>query len=138
MASYSLTALETWADCDAALVPLRLRRDEATAETTALAFELQIFADPAARRAEITRLNAKISTAQAELLTLVEGREKRKLENELGSYNRRRNLLLDQNETQGSDDKVLLEFRHELARQAAAEATSLVSAIEARKATLTA
>jgi hypothetical protein len=136
MATYSLPALETRADCDAALGPLRLRRDEAAADVSALAFDLQTFSDPAARRAEITRLNGKISAGQAELLTLTEGREKRKLEDEVGSYTRRRNLLLNQSETRGGDDKVLLEFRLETARLTSDEATTLVAGIETHKAAL--
>lgn len=133
MAIYSLAALETKADCDAALVPLRLRRDEAAADLSAFAFDLQTFGDPAARKAEVTRLNGKLSTAQADLLTLPEGREKRDLEDQLASYTRRRNQLVNQGDSRGGDDKVLLEFRLEMARQTNTEAIALVTAIEAHK-----
>ena len=135
--TYSLSSLETKADCAAAATPLRLRRDEATADASALAFDLQTFADPVARKAEIARLAAKVTAGQADLLTLPEGREKRDAENEVGSLIRRRNTLLNQSETRGADDKVLLEFRLEMARQTQAEATTLVAAIEAHSDTLT-
>lgn len=131
--TYSLTALETKADCAAVLVPMRLRRDEAAADVSALAFTLQTYGDPAARKAEITRLNTKVADAQADLLTLPEGKEKRDTEDDMGTYIRRRNQLVNQSETHGSDDKIVLEFRLEMARQTSAEATALVTAIETRQ-----
>ncbi|MBF9222003.1 hypothetical protein [Hymenobacter ruricola] len=134
--TYSLTALETKADCAAALTPLRLRRDEAAAETSALAFALQTYGDPAARKAEITRLNAKLTAVQADLGTLPEGKEKRDSENEMASYLRRRNQLVGQSETHGGDDKIVLEFKLEMARQTNTEATALVAAIETHADTL--
>ncbi|MDQ2773102.1 MAG: hypothetical protein M3Y54_21670 [Bacteroidota bacterium] len=134
--TYSIAALETKADCDAALVPLRLRRDEAAAETSALAFELQTYADPAARKAEITRLNTKLATVQTDLTTLPEGKEKRDAENEMASYLRRRNQLVSQSETHGGDDKIVLEFKLEMAKQTNTEAAALVTLIETHKDTL--
>ena len=136
--TYSLTALETRADCAAALTPLRLRRDEAAADVSALSFDLQVFGDSAARKAEITRLNTKLTNVQTDLLTLPEGKEKRDAENDMAGFLRRRNQLVGQSETHGGDDKVLLEFKLEMARQTAAEATALVAAIEARQPTLSA
>ncbi|WP_210517853.1 hypothetical protein [Hymenobacter terricola] len=135
--TYSLPDLLTKADCAAALLPMRLRRDEAGAEASTLAFTLQTFGDPAARKTEITRLNTKLTGVQADLLTLPEGKEKRDTENEMASYLRRRNTLVDQSETHGGDDKILLEFKLEMAHQTNTEATALVTAIEAREATLT-
>ena len=134
--TYSLAALETKADCAAALVPIRLRRDEAAADASALAFELQTYGDPAARKAETTRLNTKLATVQADLLTLPEGKEKRDAENEMASYLRRRNQLVNQSETHGGDDKIVLEFKLEMAKQTNTEATGLVTAIEAHQAGL--
>ena len=131
--TYSIPALETKADCAAVLVPMRLRRDEANADVSALAFTLQTYGDPVARKAEITRLNTKVTTAQADLLTLPEGKEKRDTEDDMGTYIRRRNQLVNQGETHGSDDKIVLEFKLEMARQTSAEAATLVTAIEAHQ-----
>jgi hypothetical protein len=134
--TYSLTALETRADCAAALTPLRLRRDEAAADVSALSFDLQVFGDSTARKAEITRLNTKLTNVQTDLLTMPEGKEKRDAENDMAGFLRRRNQLVGQSETRGGGDKILLEFKLEMARQTAAEATALVTAIEARQPTL--
>ena len=134
--TYSLAALDTQAACAAALLPLRLRRDEAAAEVSATTFALQAFAAPATRQAEITRLNTRLAAVQAELPTLPEGKEKRKTENEMAGLLRRRNRLLSQNQTRSGDDKVVLEFQREMARQTQAQASALVAAIEAHQATL--
>jgi hypothetical protein len=135
--TYSITALETKADCAAALTPLRLRRDEAAADVSALAFDLQTYGDPVARKAEITRLNTKLAGVQADLLALPEGKEKRDTENDMATFLRRRNLLVSQSETHGGDDKIVLEFKLEMARQTNTEATALVTAIETHEAGLT-
>ncbi|RTQ46520.1 hypothetical protein EJV47_21445 [Hymenobacter gummosus] len=136
--AYSISDLTTRAECEQVTKVLVKKRDEAANRRTNLAFELQNFGDPAARAAELTRLNRRITDAQTDLPTMPDGREKRKVENELSSHTRQRNTLLNQADAQGSDDRVLLEF--ELFNVAAAhdEAVRLITEVEAHRNTLSA
>lgn len=136
--AYSITDLLTKADCDLVLGPLAKKRDDAANRRTNLAFDLKNFGDPAARNAELTRLNRRIADAETDLPTMSENREKRKLEDEMGRHKARRNQLINQAETQGPDDQVLLEF--ELASVTAIhdEAVDLIRQVEIHKDTLAA
>ena len=134
--AYSINNLTTKADCDRVLGPLALKRDEAANRKSNLAFRLQNFNDPAARAAEITRLNRRVSEGQTELATMAEGKLKRDLEDEVSISTRRRNQLLNQADTQGSDDRLLVEFELEIVTKTFDEAVTLIPQIEARKAAL--
>ncbi|GAA3949897.1 hypothetical protein [Hymenobacter algoricola] len=131
--AYSIDQLATKADCDRVLVPLTQKRDEAANRKSNLAFRLQTFGDPAARAAEITRLSRRISDAQADLPGMTEGREKRRVEDELSTYIKRRNQFINQNEEQGTDDRVMLEFEVATATQTHDEAVGLVGLVQVRK-----
>ena len=131
--AYTIDQLATKADCEQVLVPLTQNRDEAANRKSNLAFRLQTFGDPAARAAEITRLSRRIADAQADLPTMAEGRDKRRVEDELATNTKRRNQLLNQGEAQGSDDRVLLEYELTTTAQAQTEADALIGQVQTRK-----
>jgi hypothetical protein len=134
--AYSITDLATRAECDLVIGSLSKKRDEAANRRTNLAFQLRNFGDPAARTAELNRLNRRIADAQDDLPTMQEGREKRRVENELGTHTRQRNQLLNQAEAQGGDDRVLLEFELFNVTASHDEAVRLIGEVETRKAAL--
>lgn len=136
--AYSIADLLTKADCDLVIGPLTKKRDEAANRKSNLAFDLKNFGDPAARAAELTRLNRRIADAETDLPTMADGREKRKLDDEMGRYKARRNQLLNQSETQGADDRVLLEFELTNVTATHDEAMRLIQQMEDHKDTLTA
>jgi len=133
---YSISELATKAECDLVLAALVKKRDEVANHGSNLAFQLQNFGSPAERAAELLRLNRRITEAQQELLTLPEGKEKRDTENAMVSHIRRRNQLLGQAETQGSDDKVLTQFGQASDTLIHDEAVRLIGLVQAHRDTL--
>jgi hypothetical protein len=134
--AYNLNFLTNKAECDLVLKPLSHERDAAVNRQSTLALQLENFGNPEAIKAEITRLNTRIASDEAELLLMQPGKEQREKENELSRDKVRRNRLVELSEKQGKDDRMMKEFELACIGKKVEEANTLIGLIEARKADL--
>ena len=111
-------------------------RDAAANRKSNLAFQLKNYLNPEALKAEIVRLNQRITADTTDLATLTDGKEKRDKESDISRNTVRRNDLQDRIEAKGADDKLLKEFELAWTTAKHDEAVNLIGQVEAKKAAL--
>jgi hypothetical protein len=131
--NYDLNNLTSKADCDLVLKPLGHERDSVAIRQSTLALQLENFGNPEAMKAEITRLNNRITSDEADLLLMQPGKDQREKENEIARSKVRRNQLVEQSEKQGKDDQVMKQLELACAGNKLNEVNTLISLVQARK-----